>query len=59
MAEFTGSSVMLRAQFGEAARRTVAERYTAGAALPELAAAYRRLTGRPVGDAPAYRVSTA
>ena len=39
-------SVGLRAALGERARSTVASRYTAAAALPELAGAYRRLLAR-------------
>ena len=49
----------LRAKFGEAARRTVAERYTQAAALPDLAEAYRRLMGHIVAEPAAHRVSAA
>ena len=40
------ASVMVRAEMGLMARSTVEARYTAEAALPELAAAYRRLSAR-------------
>ncbi len=48
VARLAGSAA-LRAELGERARRTVASRYTAAAALPGLAAAYRRLSGPTAG----------
>ena len=49
MAEFIASPE-LRAQFGEAARRTVADRYTEATALPGLTQAYRRLMGHTAAE---------
>ena len=47
IAELAGSA-RHRAELGARARRTVLDRYTAAAALPDLAAAYRRLADRPI-----------
>ena len=57
VARLAGSAA-LRAELGERARRTVASRFTAAAALPDLASAYRRLAGA-VAASPVHDVAEA